>query len=141
MSGLAIAVDASGRSGHARLDGPQPVVAGMSGTWTLRFDAGPGGLPAGGAIACIRRWPSDWDVPQCHSPAAPGFTTISFDAPCRYRWRTRRSIEWHPFDHVFELELLDSVPPGSGTTMVFGDRAGGGPARAPGSRSRGWTSG
>ncbi|MBM3627062.1 MAG: hypothetical protein FJX21_04515 [Alphaproteobacteria bacterium] len=127
MSGLAIAVDASGRSGHARLDGPQPVVAGMSGTWTLRFDAGPGGLPAGGAIACIRRWPSDWDVPQCHSPAAPGFTTISFDSPCRYRWRTRRSIEWHPFDHVFELELLDAVPPGSGVTMVFGDRAGGGP--------------
>lgn len=123
MSGLAIHVDTSGSSGHATLEGPNPVVAGMDGTWTVRFRVGPAGLPGGSAIAFVRRWPSDWDISQCHSPDRPGYTSLKFDHPCRHRWRTRRSIEWHPFDHVFEIDLLDALPPGAEATMRFHSRA------------------
>ncbi|MBL8698788.1 MAG: DUF3604 domain-containing protein [Alphaproteobacteria bacterium] len=123
MSGLAIPIDTSGTAGSAVLDGPSPVVAGMAGTWTATFRAGPAGLPAGSALAFVRRWPSDWDVPQCHSPDQPGFTTISISPPCRHRWRTRRSIEWHPFDHVFQIDLLDALPPGAAVAARFGLRA------------------
>ncbi len=123
MSGLAIHIDPSGRSGSAALDGPNPVVAGMEGTWTATFRAGPAGLPAGSAVAFVRRWPSDWDISQCHSPGQPGYTVLSFSHPCRHRWRTRRSIEWHPFDHVFEIDLLDALLPGAEVAMRFNSRA------------------
>jgi hypothetical protein len=123
MSGLAINIDTSGKSGSATLDGPNPVVAGMVGTWTATFRTGPAGLPAGSAVAFVRRWPSDWDIPQCHSPDQPGFTTISLSHPCRFRWRTRRSIEWHPFDHVFELDLFDALPGGTAVEARFETRA------------------
>jgi len=121
MSGLAIPFDDGGRAGRAALDGPRPVVAGMAGTWTARFAAGPAGLPAGSAVAFVRRWPSDWDTPQCADPGEPGYTTVRMARPCRYRWRTRRSVEWHPFDHVFELLLDDPLPPGATVETVFGD--------------------
>lgn len=121
MSGLAIAFDDSGRKGSVALDGPHPAVAGLAGTWTARFAAGPDGLPAESAIAFVRRWPSDWDIPQCADPVAPGYTTVRIAQPCRHRWRTRRSIEWHPFDHVFELLFDDPLPPRAAVDVVFGD--------------------
>jgi hypothetical protein len=123
MSGLAIRTDASGRAGSVALAGPNPVVAGMSGTWTATFRAGPEGLPPGSAVAFVRRWPSDWDVPQCQSPDRPGYTSLDFGQPCRHRWRTRRSIEWHPFDHVFEIDLLDALAPEAGFAARFNLRA------------------
>ncbi len=123
MSGLAIGIDSSGKAGSASLDGPNPVVAGMRGTWTATFRTGPAGLPAGSAVAFVRRWPSDWDILQCHSLDQPGYTVLSFSHPIRYRWRTRRSIEWHPFDHVVEIELLDALPPQAKATMRFASRA------------------
>lgn len=123
MSGLAIREDPSGRLGRIGLTGPDPVVAGMAGTWTARFRAGPEGLPPGSAVAFVRRWPSDWDVPQCHSADRPGFTALEFERPCRHRWRTRRSVEWHPFDHVFEIDLLDALAPATGFAARFNLRA------------------
>jgi len=113
MSGLPIRFDASGKSGRAELAGPDPVVAGAQADWALKFSAGPDGLPPGSALALVRRWPSDWDVPQCDAPESPGYTTVSIAPPVAFRWRTRRSIEWHPFDHVFELEFVGAMPPGA----------------------------
>jgi hypothetical protein len=123
MSGRAIPEDRSGRSGSVSLAGPNPIAAGMPGTWTATYRTGPEGLPAGSTIAFVRRWPSDWDVPQCQSPDLPGYTTLTFGRPCRHRWRTRRSIEWHPFDHVFEIDLLDALPAATDITARFNLRA------------------
>ncbi len=123
MSGLPIAIIADGRLGAARLEGPDQVVAGSAGTWELSYMAAQAGLPAGSALAMIRRWPSDWDVLQCRSPAEPGFAQVTIGAPCRWRWRTRRSIDWHPFDHVFELDFLDALPPGCAVSIRFATRA------------------
>lgn len=123
MSGLPIVNDMTGQSGSARLEGPTPIVAGMTGTWKVVYRAGPNGLPSGSAMALVRRWPSDWDVMQCRSPDEPGFTTVRFSTPSRYRWRTRRSIEWHPFDHVFEIELLDRLPAAATIEIEFKSRA------------------
>ena len=120
MSGLPIRFDASGKSGRANLAGPDPVVAGAEADWVLNFSAGPDGLPPGSALALVRRWPSDWDVPQCDAPDAPGYTTILIEPPVAFRWRTRRSIEWHPFDHVFEIEIVGTMPPG--TTISVASR-------------------
>jgi len=123
MSDRALTVDGEGSLGTATLEGPSPVVAGMSGVWIATFLVGDAGLPVGSGIAFVRRWPSDWDVPQSRSVDEPGFTTISISPPCRHRWRTRRSIEWHPFDHVFEIELLEAVPPGTKIAATFRVRA------------------
>jgi hypothetical protein len=123
MSGRAIPEDRSGRSGSVSLAGPNPVAAGMPGSWTATYRTGPEGLPAGSTIAFVRRWPSDWDIPQCHSPDLPGYTTLAFGRPCRHRWRTRRSIEWHPFDHVFEIDLLDALPAVTDIAARFNLRA------------------
>jgi hypothetical protein len=123
MSGLPIATDLSGRLGAATLDGPDLVVAGMRGDWTLRVVTGSAGLPAGSALALVRRWPSDWDVLQCRSPAEPGYASVEIGVPCRHRWRTRRSIDWHPFDHVFEVEFVDPLPPGCAIVVAFASRA------------------
>jgi hypothetical protein len=123
MSGLPIHFDASGISGRADLTGPDPVVAGAHAAWELRYSAGPGGLPPGSALALVRRWPSDWDTPQCETPDAPGYTTVSIDPPAAFRWRTRRSIEWHPFDHVFEIETIGGLPRGATILIASSLRA------------------
>jgi hypothetical protein len=123
MSGLPIHFDASGKSGRADLTGPDPVVAGAQAAWELRFSAGPDGLPPGSALALVRRWPSDWDTPQCETPDAPGYTTVSIDPPTAFRWRTRRSIEWHPFDYVFEIETIGGLPRGAQIRIASSLRA------------------
>jgi hypothetical protein len=123
MSGLPIGQSRAGAHGSAALAGPTPVVAGMSGEWTLVYTAGPGGLQPGGTVAFVRRWPSDWDTPQTDRPDRPGFTTVRV-APTRpHRWRTRRSIDWHPFDHVFEIEFPDGLPEGATIAIVTKGRA------------------
>jgi len=93
MSGLPIAQARDGAHGTVKLSGPTPVVAGMSGEWTVTYAAGPDGLAPGGAVALIRRWPSDWDTPQTDKPDKPGFTTIRVEPSRPHRWRTRRSID------------------------------------------------
>jgi Protein of unknown function (DUF3604) len=109
MSGLAIAQSRDGAHGSAEIRGPSPVVAGMSGAWSFAYRASSDGLPPGSAVAFVRRWPSDWDTPQTHAPEAPGFTTIAVQPLCAHRWFTRRSLEWHPLDHVFEIEFPDGL--------------------------------
>lgn len=114
MSGLPIATDHSGKSGRSAMTGPDPVVAGARGVWTFRVVAGDTPFPAGSAVAFVRRWPSDWDMPD------EGNTRVEFEPACRHRRRTYRSIPWHPFDHVFELESLD---PAAALNVAFGIRA------------------
>lgn len=114
MSGLPIATDLSGHSGRSVMSGPDPVVAGARGVWTFRVEAGERAFPPGSAIAFVRRWPSDWDTPD------EANTRVEFEPACRYRRRTYRSIPWHPFDHVFELECLDPV---SALRVAFDIRA------------------
>jgi hypothetical protein len=123
MSGHDIRTETSGTAGKVTIEGPSPVVAGMTGTWTVKFRTGPAGLPAGSALALVRRWPSDWDILQCHSPDQPGFAVLTIDRPCRHRWHTYRSIEWHPFDHVFEIATLDPLPADCGISIRFSSRA------------------
>jgi hypothetical protein len=123
MSGLPIARSRDGTHGVVALRGPTPVVAGMSGAWTIAYRAPTDGLPAGSALAWVRRWPSDWDIPQTGSPEAPGYTTIAIEPERPCRWRTRRSLEWHPFDHVFELEFPDGLPGGATVSIVTRGRA------------------
>ncbi len=123
MSGLPIAQSRDGAHGVVAFEGPSPVVAGMSGEWALAYRAPATGLIAGSALALVRRWPSDWDVPQTQTPDAPGYTTIAIEPERPCRWRTRRSLEWHPFDHVFELEFPDGLPDGAGVSIVTRGRA------------------
>ncbi len=123
MSGLPITQAHDGAHGKAALSGPAPVVAGMSGEWTVTYTAGPNGLAPGGAVALIRRWPSDWDTPQTDKPGKPGFTTIRVEPSRPHRWHTRRSIDWHPFDHVFEIEFPDGLPAGATTSVATKGRA------------------
>lgn len=123
MSGLPIRSEIGGALGGATIAGPTPIVAGMQGIWTVTYHVGRDGLPQGSALALVRRWPSDWDIMQCRSPDEPGFTTIRLSTPVQYRWRTRRSIEWHPFDHVFELEFSEPIPADTCIDIRFNSRA------------------
>jgi hypothetical protein len=109
------------------IDGPTRITAGAAGVWTLRFAIGADGLAAGEALALVRRWPSDWDLPQCDRPRDAGYTAIETHPPAPFLWRTRRSLAWHPFDHVFEVIFPEGLPAGASVTVTLGDRRGGAP--------------
>ncbi len=109
---------------------PAVVRAGALGRWTVRI-AATERLGAGTLLALARRWPSDWGVPQAGDPAAPDYLAVAAADGAPLAWRTERRPDWHPFDHVLFVELVDALAPGAAIEIRYGDAAGGSPgARA-----------
>ena len=84
-------------------------------------------LPAGAQLGIARRWPSDWGLPQSDNPAAVDYVRIHATAGRQFRWHHGRQHAWHPFDHVLEITLIDSLPAGEQLNVTFGDASQGSP--------------
>ena len=121
MSGFPLSVLLNAQAFNIHWKSPEKVVAGLPTTWVVTIQAFQQAMPAHSRIALVWRWPSDWDAPQCHDPQGLGYTSIKTSTDCSLRWRNYRSIEWHPFDHVFEIELLDRIDKGQQIEITLGD--------------------
>jgi len=123
-----------GRYGRATITPDAPVVAGMSGTWTLTYTAGKYGIDDGGAVRIALHTISDWGSPQLAEPAAPDYWAVSWTAPapCRIEARFDGDLGIRPWKRVLQLRVRDqAVRPGDAIRIVAGDRRGGSPgARA-----------
>jgi len=73
---------ASDGGGHARLvSGDDPAKAGRPGMWTFRYEAGEHGIAEGGMLFFQPPPFWGWSPPQAEQETAPGFTTVTTDAP------------------------------------------------------------
>jgi len=97
------------------------VVAGSSGTWTLRFQAGEDGLPGNSTIRVGTDTDTDWGVPQFDNPKAAEYATVRAPGGVDVAARTVGV-------KGFQLELGPGGLPGGGEiSVVLGDTSGGGP--------------
>jgi len=131
MSGMPLSPLFDAQAFHAQWKSPEQVVAGLPATWVVTISALQQAMPAHSRIALVWRWPCDWDAPQCQNPQGLGYTRIKTSTECALRWKNYRSIDWHPFDHVFEIELLDRIEKGQYIEITLGDTCFGSPGMRP----------
>ncbi len=114
--------------GSATLSPDEPIAAGQTGTWQLRYRVGRYGIDNGGRIKLAFRLASDWAVPQFDDPQGADYFTVSttgrgkvtptFSAKGHYRPWFRTVTVW-----VSEYPLQE----GDEVIMTLGDTSGGGP--------------
>jgi Protein of unknown function (DUF3604) len=113
---------------------PDFSVAGMAGTWTVTFTAGPGGLGTGGSIRI--ELPTGWSdarfsEPQFTKPAAAHYTTIRTSSKTAKLYRHLENYlpleeKRHWFRRVIYVGVQEGeIAPGETITVVYGDTAGG----------------
>jgi hypothetical protein len=114
-------------AGSATIDPSGPVVAGSSGTWTVRYVAGLPGVRAGGGVVVHFPLYWEWSEPQMAAPALPGYCTVT----CSDR-KVRVEAEADRGFHYVRAEIVEGwLSPGDTLRFTYGDTTGGsGDARA-----------
>ena len=116
------------RLGSVRLEPMTPVVAGSTGTWTVRLVVGSYGIDEGGTIKLAHRFASDWETPQFTEPLRSGFTTVCTTGEVRLSLRFESKGHIRPWMKALVIDVCDgSLVPGDTVTLVLGDRSQGSP--------------
>ncbi len=100
-------------------DLPTTLRAGDAVRWRCRLQARRE-FPAGALLGFARRWPSDWGLPQSTDQTAPDFLEVARSPDGAIRWWSARAQDWHPFDHLLFVELIDPLPSGGCVELRFG---------------------
>ena len=115
--------------GRGYFEPVQPVVAGAFTTLTFHFEIGQTGIPVGGRLRVVWRWPLDWADLQTEDPQADGYmavsTTGSEDVEMRAAYLRRGDLI--PWNHQIELEVTrGELQPGDQVHLRCGEKSGGG---------------
>ena len=115
--------------GRGYFEPVQPVVAGAFTTLTFHFEIGQTGIPVGGRLRVVWRWPLDWADLQTEDPRADGYmvvsTTGSEDVEMRATYLRRGDLI--PWNHQIELEVTrGELQPGDQVHLRCGEKSGGG---------------
>lgn len=114
--------------GTAIVDPATPVIAGSVGEWRLTVTVGKHGLDDGGSIIVARRDVCDWEWPQFDRPHASGYVTVTTTGAVRVRASYDPARYVRPWRAALVIDVDDgALAEGDTVTIVFGDRAGGGP--------------
>jgi len=117
--------------GAARINPPDPVIAGSVGTWTITYTAGAEGIRPGGGLKITKDFGHDWAAPQLARPEALNYVSAEADddVPLRVSFDPWRS------HHELAVQVLDrALPAGGCIRIIYGDRRGG----SPGFQSQTW---
>jgi hypothetical protein len=112
--------------GYAVVSPDEPVVAGTTGTWQVKYTAGKYGVDDGGTIKVSYKMASDWGTPQMVDPAAFEYLTVrtSGKAKLRIRYETRAYLR--PYFRTIQIDVYDgSLIAGDEVVVTFGDTSGG----------------
>lgn len=114
--------------GTAVLDPAIPVIAGSVGEWRLTMTVGKHGLDDGGSIIVARRDVCDWEWPQFDRPKASGYVTVTTTGAALVKASYDPARYVRPWRAALVIDVEDgSLAEGDTITIVYGDRAGGGP--------------
>ena len=111
--------------GSVELQPTTPVVAGSTGSWTIRYTVGETGIDEGGTIKLAKRFASDWEKPQFDQPSESGYTTVITDGPAQLGVRFAKKAHDRPWmNWCIVIDVYDgSLSPGDCVTIVLGDRS------------------
>lgn len=106
--------------GRAELAPRDPVTAGATGDWTIRYTAGRYGVDDGGALKLSWRFASDWADPQLTDPAAPNYVRITSDADAVLAARYEPRGNVRPWMKTILVRVTDGfLRPGQRLTLAF----------------------
>lgn len=104
-----------------------PVIAGSSGSWTIRYTTGVAGIDDGGRIRIAWRSVSDWPTPQFTSPEHENFVRAVTDAPVELT-PVYGSDGVRPWNRTLTVRVSDgALAPGDVVTIELGDTSDGNP--------------
>ncbi|MCA9985106.1 MAG: DUF3604 domain-containing protein, partial [Anaerolineales bacterium] len=118
----------SARLGTIQLLETDDVIAGRTGSWTLRYTVGSYGLDSGAQLKICFPLVTDWEAPQFGDPAASGYTSAETAGAARLRlsWQPKGYVR--PWSRALVIDVYDgSLSPGDEVTIRLGDRRGGSP--------------
>ncbi|MBC7235952.1 MAG: DUF3604 domain-containing protein [Chloroflexi bacterium] len=113
--------------GTARIEPPDPIVAGSYITLTFIYTAGHP-IDDSGAIRIVFRSVGDFGTPQFSDPLAPNYCTVHTDGDCRLvpRWDPRGNPR--PWWQTLQIDIKGGyLDRGRQIVVVFGDRSAGSP--------------
>ncbi|MGE5256470.1 MAG: DUF3604 domain-containing protein [Hyphomicrobiales bacterium] len=113
--------------GGARIEPPEPVVAGCYTTLTFTYTAGHP-IDDTGFVKLAFRFASDFGTPQFDSPQLPNYCSVATTGDCRIEYRWDPKGHTRPWGRSLFLKVMGGfLDRGQTITVVFGDRSAGSP--------------